>query len=78
MAWKEIGGKLHRVFAFPDFSTALAFVNEIGALAQEANHHPDIALSWGKVEVSLTTHDAGGVTAKDRDLAARIDALYPK
>ncbi len=75
MVWTEREGALHRVFAFQDFATALAFVNRIGALAQEVNHHPDITLSWGKVGVALTTHDAGGVTAKDRDLAHRIDQI---
>lgn len=57
---------------FPDFATALAAVNQIGALAEMHNHHPDIAFGWGYVRLTLTTHDAGGLTQKDFELA---DAL---
>lgn len=73
--WQEENNQLTRQFTFPDFKSALAFVNKFGELAESHNHHPDIFLGWGKVTVTLTTHDAGGVTEKDRALAAAIDAL---
>lgn len=66
---------LHKRWAFEDFAGALAFVNEVGAAAEARNHHPDIALGWGKVELTLTTHDSGGVTARDLGLARAIEAL---
>ena len=62
-------------FSFPDFKTALTFVNKVGELAEAANHHPDINLSWGKVLISLSTHDEGGITEKDRRLAKDIDGI---
>jgi 4a-hydroxytetrahydrobiopterin dehydratase len=68
------GPRLCRAFAFPDFAAALAFTNRIGALAEAAGHHPDLRLGWGRVEVELWTHDAGGVTALDLELAAAIGA----
>jgi len=74
--WRIVEGHhLEKEFRFPDFAQALAFTNEIGALAEEAGHHPDIALGWGRVRVTLSTHDAGGVTAKDYALAAKIERL---
>ncbi len=66
---------LERTFLFPDFKAALAFVNQVGALAEERNHHPDISLAWGRVRIELWTHAAGGLTQSDFDLAAKIDAL---
>jgi 4a-hydroxytetrahydrobiopterin dehydratase len=73
--WHEENSMLAREFSFPDFKTALDFVNKVGELAEAAQHHPDIELGWGRVKVSLTTHDAGGVTDKDRQLAEQIDNL---
>ena len=74
--WEEEGGALRREFELEDFATALAFVNRVGALAEEADHHPDIDIRWNKVTLRLSTHSAGNVvTDKDRDLAARIDGL---
>jgi 4a-hydroxytetrahydrobiopterin dehydratase len=73
--WQEKDKCLVREFSFPDFKAALDFVNKVGKLAESANHHPDIQLGWGKVIVSLTTHSEGGVTQKDRDLAAEIDGI---
>ncbi|HVE71330.1 MAG TPA: 4a-hydroxytetrahydrobiopterin dehydratase [Thermoanaerobaculia bacterium] len=67
---------LEREYAFPDFKTALAFVNEIGAAAEAANHHPDIHLAWGKVRLTLWTHTANGVTEKDFALADKIERLW--
>ena len=73
--WTEQDNSLRQEFTFPDFATALAFVNQVGVLAEKANHHPDVELGWGRVVVSLQTHDAGGVTNKDKELAAQIDAI---
>ena len=57
------------------FSAGLEFVNRIGDLAEEANHHPDIELTYPQVRIALTTHDAGGLTAADVDLARQISAV---
>ena len=76
-SWEVVDGHhLQKVFKFPDFLTALAFVNRIGAVAEEQGHHPDILLAWGKVEVKLFTHDVGGISDKDYILAAAIGKLY--
>jgi len=66
---------LARTFRFPDFQKALGFVNRVGAVAEEQGHHPDIHLTWGKVDIETWTHDAGGLTEKDFLLAGKIDAL---
>ncbi|MGB6974643.1 MAG: 4a-hydroxytetrahydrobiopterin dehydratase [Terracidiphilus sp.] len=73
--WKVVKGELERVFTFDDFVTALAFVNQVGSLAEEAGHHPDIDIRYNRVRLALVTHDAGGITAKDFDLASAIDRL---
>ncbi len=64
-----------RSYKFPDFKSALAFVNRVGALAEEQGHHPDILLGWGKVEITLWTHAVDGLTESDFILAAKIDQL---
>lgn len=66
---------LERSFDFPDFRTALEFVNEVGELAEEQGHHPDLRLSWGEVGVQIWTHKIDGLTESDFVLAAKIDAL---
>ncbi len=73
--WQEKDNTLVREFEFPDFKSALVFVNKVGDLAEVANHHPIIALMWGKVKVVLTTDSEGKVTKKDHDLAEQIDKL---
>jgi 4a-hydroxytetrahydrobiopterin dehydratase len=74
--WKVVDQKhLTRSFRFPDFQTALDFVNRIGAIAEEQGHHPDLHLGWGHVEVETWTHDAGGLTEQDFLLASKIDQL---
>jgi 4a-hydroxytetrahydrobiopterin dehydratase len=73
--WRQAGGKLKRRFEFSDFAGALAFVNQVAALAEAANHHPDISFGWGWVEISLTSHDKAAVTETDHALAAKIDQL---
>jgi 4a-hydroxytetrahydrobiopterin dehydratase len=74
--WEHRDQKIFREFTFPDFAQALAWVNHIGALAEEEGHHPDIVLSWGKVGVSLTTHAIGGLSENDFIVAAKIDGLH--
>ena len=64
-----------RTFTFDDFKQAIAFVNHVANLAEEANHHPDITISYNKVVLSLTTHSAGKLTEKDHALAKRIDEV---
>lgn len=74
--WTVVGGsRLRREYTFEDFAQALEFVNRVGSLAEEAQHHPDIALSWGKVSVVLSTHSLGGLTTKDFMLANKIERL---
>jgi len=74
-AWRIEGGELTRTFTFKDFRAALAFVNQAGDLAEEAGHHPDIDIRYNKVRLGLVTHDAGGLTAKDFELASAFDKL---
>ncbi len=66
---------LEKGFEFPDFAKALAFVNRIGAIAEEMNHHPDLLLGWGKVRVMTWSHDANAVTDRDWKLAEAIEKL---
>jgi 4a-hydroxytetrahydrobiopterin dehydratase len=64
-----------RMFEFPDFKTALEFVNRVGAIAEEQGHHPDILLAWGKAAITIWTHKVDGLTESDFILAAKIDTL---
>ena len=66
---------LTRTFSFPDFKAALAFVNRVGAVAEEQGHHPDIFLAWGKVQITLWTHKIDGLTESDFIMAAKIDQI---
>ena len=68
--WQIEDGKLTRTFHFADFPAALAFVNRVGEQAEQAGHHPDIDIRYNQVRLELVTHDAGGLTAKDFELAA--------
>jgi 4a-hydroxytetrahydrobiopterin dehydratase len=70
--WERSGRELRRTWAFPDFKAAMAFVNRVAALADAADHHPDIDIRYSKVTLALSTHDSGGLTARDFELAARI------
>lgn len=75
-AWAVVNNHhLHRSYSFANFADALAFVNRVGALADEQDHHPDVALAWGKVELTIFTHSCGGLTRSDFVLAAKINAL---
>ena len=66
---------LNKDFRFPDFKSALAFVNRVGEIAEAEGHHPDICLAWGKVGIQIWTHKVDGLTESDFILAAKIDAL---
>ena len=76
--WSLEQGELVRQFQFADFLGSLRFVNGVAELAEAAGHHPDIDIRYNKVRLALTTHDAGGVTAKDFELAAKAGALVGK
>lgn len=73
--WRRRGSILHRTFEFPDFLQSMKFVNRVAKVAERAQHHPDIDIRWNKVTLALTTHDAGGLTSKDFELAAKVDVL---
>lgn len=73
--WKRTGKTIARTFEFKNFPPAIKFVNAVAKLAEKAGHHPDIDIRWNKVKLTLTTHDAGGLTDKDFALAAKIDRL---
>ncbi len=67
---------LLRDFRFPDFKTALDFVNRAGAIAEAEGHHPDLLLSWGSVQAKIYTHKIGGLSESDFILAAKLDRAY--
>lgn len=73
--WEANDGRLVKRFEFPDFAASLSFVNKAGELAEAADHHPDIKMGWGYAEFQITTHDRGGLTDFDFDLAEKIDAI---
>ncbi len=73
--WSEVDGALERAFEFPTFLEAIAYVNRVADLAEAENHHPDIAVSYRRVTLRWWTHTAGGVTDRDRELAAASSAL---
>jgi 4a-hydroxytetrahydrobiopterin dehydratase len=73
--WQLESGELVRTFLFKDFRASLAFVNKVGDLAEQAGHHPDIDIRYNKVRLALVTHDAGGITEKDFELASKADKL---
>ena len=75
--WEVAEGRhLTKTFTFPDFKTALGFVNRIGTMAEEQNHHPDIYLAWSKVRVDVWTHKINGLTESDFVFAAKCDVLF--
>jgi len=71
----ESAGRLVRSFKFKDFSEAFGFMSRVALLADKADHHPDWSNAYNKVEITLSTHDAGGLTQKDVDLAEKISAI---
>ena len=73
--WLAESDVLMKRFEFPNFAASLDFVNKVGALAEAGDHHPDVKFGWGYAEFAMTTHDRGGLTEFDFDLARKIDAL---
>ncbi|MCS1407542.1 MAG: putative pterin-4-alpha-carbinolamine dehydratase [Verrucomicrobia subdivision 3 bacterium] len=73
--WQRAGKIIAREFQFKDFPAAIRFVDQIAVAAEEAWHHPDIDIRWNKVRLALTTHDQGGLTAKDFELAQLFDQI---
>ncbi len=73
--WAEVDGALERQFTLESFPAAIEFVNRLADLAESENHHPDIAISYKRVTVRWVTHSEGGITDRDRQLAARTDEL---
>jgi 4a-hydroxytetrahydrobiopterin dehydratase len=71
--WREENGYLVQEFKFVDFKSALKFVNQVGELAEAANHHPDIEFGWGRVKILLRTHSEDSITERDQKLAKEID-----
>ena len=75
MQWNELNNTITKTFEFNSYLDGIDFVNEVANLAEQENHHPDIEIGYCKVTISLTTHDAGGLTDKDYKLAKLIDDL---
>jgi 4a-hydroxytetrahydrobiopterin dehydratase len=73
--WSRAGAEIVRTFDRGNFNGSIAFVNDIAAAANAADHHPDLAIAWNQVTVRLSSHDAGGLTERDFALARTIDAL---
>ncbi|MGO9028694.1 MAG: 4a-hydroxytetrahydrobiopterin dehydratase [Acidimicrobiales bacterium] len=73
--WQLVGGRLMKTVRCHGFAGALAFVSAVGALAEAADHHPDIDIRYNRVTLSLITHDSDGITRRDVDLARKIDAV---
>jgi len=72
--WQRVGDAIRRTWRFADFKQAMAFVNRVAEAAEAADHHPDILIEYSRVTLTLSTHDAGGLTTRDFDLAARLEA----
>ncbi len=73
--WKQNGNAVERGFQFDNFVKAMEFVNRVAEAAEAVNHHPDILINYNKVTLTLVSHDAGGVTQRDLDMAKRINEL---
>ncbi|WP_437679478.1 4a-hydroxytetrahydrobiopterin dehydratase [Sorangium sp. So ce131] len=73
--WTRTGERIERSYSFPDYRTGVGFAMRVALLAERRDHHPDMILSWGRVQVAWSTHDAGGLTALDLELAELTDGL---
>ena len=76
--WKKQGTAITRTFQFEDFPAAMTFVNGVAEVAEKEWHHPDIDIRWNKVTLTLSTHDAGGLSERDIRLAHAIDEVAPE
>jgi 4a-hydroxytetrahydrobiopterin dehydratase len=75
VGWKHEGEAIQKTFKLPSFPAAIAFVTHVGFLAESAVHHPDVDIRYNNVTISLSTHDVGGISDKDFDLASAIDEI---
>ena len=73
--WRIVGGKLHRELRFDDFVAAFSFMASVALVAEKMDHHPEWSNVYNRVAIDLTTHDAGGLSVKDFDLAAAVNRL---
>jgi 4a-hydroxytetrahydrobiopterin dehydratase len=73
--WERSGDEIVKTYELASFPAAIAFVTRVGFLAEKANHHPDLDIRWRKVQVALSTHDQGGITEKDLELAGEIESV---
>ena len=73
---KDPQGRLSKVFTFKNYRTSFAFVSQVAMLAEKKNHHPEIILDYGKVTVSIISHDVQKITERDLELATQIDKIY--
>lgn len=74
--WERAGDEIVRAYEFDSYLDGIGFASGAGGVAEEAWHHPEMTITWGEVEIRLTTHDAGGLTEKDMNLAERFNELY--
>jgi 4a-hydroxytetrahydrobiopterin dehydratase len=74
--WEQIGPELRKTYKLRDFRAAIAFVNSVAEIAENAQHHPDIDIRWNRVTLALSTHSAGALTSRDFDVARQIEASY--
>jgi 4a-hydroxytetrahydrobiopterin dehydratase len=74
--WHREGDEIVRTYEFDSYLDGVGFLSGAGGIAEDAWHHPEMTVTWGEVEVRLTTHEAGGITEKDIDLAERFDNIY--
>jgi 4a-hydroxytetrahydrobiopterin dehydratase len=73
--WRLEGEKIKKEYEFSSFPDAMKFVNKVADLAEQADHHPDILINYRRVELTLSTHDEGGITQKDFDLAKQVESV---
>ena len=74
--WDRDGEEIVRTYEFDSYLDGIGFASGAGGVAEEAWHHPEMTITWGEVEIRLTTHDAGGLTEKDMNLAERFNEIY--
>lgn len=75
--WSVVDGKLHRELKFKDFVHAFGFMTQVAIIAERSDHHPEWSNVYNRVVIDLTTHDAGGLSTRDFELATAVDALHP-
>jgi 4a-hydroxytetrahydrobiopterin dehydratase len=76
--WTLKGEVIERQFEFPSFKLAMDFVSKVACAAEEVNHHPDITINYNKVTMALTSHDSGGITRRDLNMAGKINEIAPE